>query len=62
MPHFNPRGWPRRAASARFSSICIVGAVPIMGSWNTRPKNAARLCSGSLVTSCPSMVMVPEST
>ena len=25
------------AARARFSSICIVAAVPIMGSWNTRP-------------------------
>ena len=27
-----------------------VGAVPIIGSWNTRPMNAARLCSGRLVT------------
>ncbi len=26
-----------RAARARFSSICMVAAVPIMGSWKTRP-------------------------
>ena len=26
-----PRRWPRRAARARFSRICMVGAVPSMG-------------------------------
>ena len=32
-----------------------------MGSWNTRPMNLARLCSGSLVTFVPSMVTLPSS-
>ena len=40
----------------------MVAAVPIMGSWNTRPMNLARLCSGSLVTFVPSMVTLPSST
>ena len=40
----------------------IVGAVPIIGSWNTRPMNAARLYSGSFVMFRPSIVMLPEST
>ena len=53
---------PRLAARARFSSMPIVGAVPIIGSWNTRPMNAARLYSGSLVMLRPSIVMLPEST
>ncbi len=53
---------PRRAARARFSSICMVAAVPIMGSWNTRPMYWARLNSARPVTSTPPMVMVPEST
>ena len=41
-----PRGWPRRAASARFSAIDIDGAVPLNGFWNTRPISRARRCSG----------------
>ena len=61
-PQERPRRWPRRAARARFSSIHIEGAVPIIGSWNTRPMNAARLCSGRFVTSEPSMMTLPEST
>ena len=36
--------------------------MPIIGSWNTRPMNAARLCSGRFVTSEPSMMTLPEST
>ena len=40
----------------------MVAAVPIMGSWKTRPMYRARLCSGREVTSMPSMAMVPEST
>ena len=53
---------PRRAARARFSSMPMVGAVPIIGSWNTRPMKAARLYSGRLVIFFPSIVMLPEST
>ena len=36
---------PLRAAIARFSSICIFAAVPVMGSWKTRPIYFALLCS-----------------
>ena len=32
MPMRRVRGLPRRAARARFSSICMVAAVPVMGS------------------------------
>ena len=53
---------PRRAASARFSMICISAAVPVMGSWNTRPRNGARLYSHRPEISTPSMRMEPEST
>ena len=42
-----------------FSSICIVAAVPIMGSWNTRPMYLARLCSGIWVRSTPPTEMLP---
>ncbi len=61
MPIRRVRRWPRRMARARFSSICMVAAVPIMGSWNTRPIYLARLCSGRLVTSAPPMEIVPRS-
>ena len=36
--------------------------MPIIGSWNTRPMKAARLCSGRFVTSAPSISTLPEST
>ena len=36
-------------------------AVPVMGSWKTRPRRAARLCSGRWVISRPPRVMVPLS-
>ena len=62
MPQPRPRRFPRRAASARFSSICMVAVVPVIGSWNTRPRNDARLNSGSPVTSTPSMRIEPSST
>ncbi len=45
-----------------FSSICMSPAVPVIGSWNTRPRYFARLCSGSVVTSMPSILMEPVST
>ena len=32
MPVRRVRGWPRRLARARFSSICMVAAVPVIGS------------------------------
>lgn len=38
MPQARVRLWPRRRARARFSSICMSGAVPHMGSWNTRSR------------------------
>ena len=53
---------PRRAAMARFSSIIMPAAVPIIGSWKTRPMNLARLCSGHFVMSVPAISMVPSST
>ncbi len=62
MPHFSVRLCPRRKASAMFSSSHILAAVPSIGSWKTRPRIPARLCSGSLVTSLPSIRMEPEST
>ena len=62
MPRRRVLGLPRRAARARFSSICMVAAVPIMGSWNTRPIYFARLYSGRAVTSTPSMRIFPVST
>ena len=40
----------------------MVDAVPVIGSWNTRPRYAALLCSGSLVMSVPSTMICPEST
>ena len=40
----------------------MVAAVPIIGSWNTRPKKLARLCSDILVTSTSSIEMEPSST
>ena len=62
MPFFRVLLSPRRRARARFSSMPIVAAVPFMGSWNTRPRKAARLCSGYLVTLTPSMRICPSST
>ena len=47
---------------ARFSSIIMPAAVPIMGSWKTRPMYLARLCSGHFVMSVPAMTMLPAST
>ena len=52
----------RRYASARFSSMVIEGAVPRMGSWNSRPMTLLRLWSGANVMSRPSSVMEPLST
>ena len=47
MPGRRRRDFPRRLARARFSSIPIVAAVPVIGSWNTRPRYAALLYSES---------------
>src|SRR6188768_32100 len=58
----NPRLRPRRAESARFSAIDMVGAVPLKGFRNTRPINDARRCSGQRVTSRPPRWIDPEST
>ncbi len=62
MPPRKVRLSPRRMASARFSSISMVAAVPVIGSWNTLPRNFARLYSFNFVTSVPSMTMEPLST
>ena len=62
IPGFNVRRPPLLKARARFSSIPIVATVPFMGSWNTRPKKAALLYSGSFVTSLPSITIFPSST
>ena len=62
IPHLRVRVCPRRFATARFSSISISAAVPFMGSWNTRPRYFALLCSGSFVISSPSMITEPLST
>ena len=61
MPQPRPRFLPRRSAMARFSSMPMSAAVPIIGSWNTRPSRAARRCSGSRVSSVPSRQMEPQS-
>src|SRR5699024_899291 len=61
MPVRSVRGWPRRRARARFSSMPMVAAVPIIGSWNTRPMYLARLCSGRRVMSLPSIRILPMS-
>ena len=61
MPLSSVRRLPRLEASARFSSICISAAVPVMGSWKTLPRYLARLYSGSRVTSVPSIVILPQS-
>ena len=53
----SPRGWPRRAAMARFSAMVMFGAVPLKGFWKTRPMSRARLCSGQRVMSRPASVM-----
>ena len=39
---------------ARFSSMVIWGAVPFMGSWNSRPSSRLRRYSGLKVMSSPS--------
>ena len=52
---------PRLAARARFSSISMSAAVPVIGSWKTRPRYFARTCSDRPVTSVPSISMDPES-
>ena len=49
-------------ASAIFSSIVIPGAVPFIGSWNTRPITCERLCSFIYVISSPSRIIEPESS
>nr|KEP23566.1 hypothetical protein DA06_07315 [Georgenia sp. SUBG003] len=36
-PRASPRRRPRSSAMARFSSMVMCGAVPAIGSWNTRP-------------------------
>ena len=61
-PHLRVLCFPLRDASARFSSMDMVAAVPVMGSWNTRPRKTALLCSGSFVTSFPPMTICPPST
>ena len=61
MPGRRVRRWPRRLARARFSSMPMVAAVPIMGSWKTRPRYLARLCSGRRVMSTPSRIILPWS-
>ena len=61
MPQEKPRRLPRRLAMARFSSMPISAAVPIMGSWNTRPRKVARRCSGSFSMATPSRRMEPLS-
>ena len=60
--HLSPLRLPRRAARAKFSSICMVAAVPVIGSWKTRPIKGARLKSGRPVTSWPSITIEPVST
>ena len=52
---------PLPAASARFSSIVISGALPRIGSWNSRPIFRARRYSGSSVMSSPSSTSSPLS-
>ena len=52
---------PLPAASARFSSIVIPGAVPLIGSWYRRPILLARICCGVKVISSPSRMTEPES-
>ena len=58
----HPNQLLRPAASARFSSTVIPGALPRMGSWNSRPMTRARLCSGVRVMSFPSRRILPVST
>ena len=60
--HLRPKFLPRRIARIKFSSICILPAVPTIGSWNTRPMYLARLYSGIFVTSILLMVILPSST
>ena len=52
---------PFPAASARFSSTVIPGALPRIGSWNSLPICFARVCSGIREISCPSSARVPQS-
>ena len=61
-PNFKPLFWPLLAARARFSTICISAAVPVIGSWKTLPIYFALLCSGSFVTSTSSIIIFPQST
>ena len=51
----------REYASARFSSIVILGAVPFIGSWKTLPTSLALLCSGIKEISLPSSIILPLS-
>jgi len=48
---FNPLFWPRLVANNKFSATVILGAVPILGSWNTWAIYLARLTSDNLVKS-----------
>ena len=42
--------------------MLMPGALPRMGSWNSRPMTLARLCSAIMVTSAPSSMIRPVST
>ena len=51
----------RRKARARFSSMVMLGAVPLRGSWNRWPITLLRLNSGVKVMSSPPRTMQPSS-
>ena len=52
---------PEPAASARFSSMVMPGALPLMGSWYSRPIIRALTCCGTKVISLPSNSILPPS-
>ena len=58
-PRRSPLRFERSSDMARFSSIVMDGAVPARGSWNTRPIERLRTCSGCFVTSRPSSSILP---
>ena len=42
-------------------NLALAAVVPVIGSWNTRPRNFALLCSGIFVTSTPPINTCPKS-
>ena len=63
-PHSSVRFLPRRSGQRQvFLDLHVCGAVPSIGSWNTRPMNCRAACTPACaVTSTPSRRMRPEST